>query len=295
MMESDALPPRLGPYAIVRRIGGGAMATVHEAIHVGLGKPVAIKVMQADLRADPRIAARFLREGRAAARVRHPNVVDVSDVGSHAGIPYLVMELLQGVDLGEHLGRKDRLSLDETLEIMLPVVCAVAAAHDVGVLHRDLKPTNIFLAKGRHGALRPTVVDFGVSAFMDRRGEDPLTRSGTVLGSLQYMSPEQTRGAKHADARSDQYSLGAVLYRCTTGRPPFVVEGAYHLIRAIGNDPLVPPSHAVPDLAPDFDRVLVRALARAPADRFDSVKELGRALLPFAAPGAAADWARELV
>ena len=292
---ASLMPARLGPYAIVRPLGHGGMASVYEGVHIGLGKRVAIKVLQPHLAANETTAARFVREGRAVARIHHPHVVEVFDVGLHEGVPYLVMELLEGVDLSEYLKCNAPLSLDETTELLLPIISAVAAAHEAGIVHRDLKPANVFLARGRHAKVDPKVVDFGISTFMDKDGNLELTQTHAMLGTIRYMSPEQTRGAKYADARSDQYALGLMVYLCVTGKPPFVAEGVYEMIHAIRNAPLVPPSQHNPKLPPDFDDVVMRAMSREPANRFPSVAELGRALLPFAGRRSSASWEREFV
>ena len=284
---------RLGPYAIIAPLGHGGMASVYEAVHIGLGKRVAIKVMRSQLAADETSAARFVREGRAVARVRHPHVVEVFDVGSHEGVPYLVMELLEGVDLAEYLKCNAPLPIGEAVDLMLPVLSAVSAAHEAGIVHRDLKPANVFLVQRRHGRPHPKVVDFGISTFMEKDGDLDLTQTQTMLGTVKYMSSEQTRGAKYADARSDQYSLGVMLYMCTTGQVPFTGEGVYEMIHAIRNAELVPPSKLNPALLPAFDGVVACALARAPADRYASVADFARALLMFAGRRSSASWERE--
>jgi serine/threonine-protein kinase len=295
-IASDPMrPARLGPYAIVRPLGHGGMASVYEAVHVGLGKRVAIKVMQPHLAAHETTSARFVREGRAVAKVRHAHVVDVFDVGAHEGVPYLVMELLEGTDLADYLKCHTRLGLAEAVDIMLPVCSAVAAAHEAGIVHRDLKPANIFLSRGVRGGVHPKVLDFGISTFMEKEGDLDLTHTQTMLGTVRYMSPEQTRGAKFADARSDQYSLGVMLYLCTTGQVPFSGEGVYETIHAIRNAPLLPPGVVNPALPRELDAVVARALSRDPNGRFPSVVELGRALLPFATRRSSAGWEREFV
>jgi len=258
------------------------MASVYEAVHVGLGKRVALKVLRPHLAVDETTIARFVREGRAVAKVRHPHVIDVFDVGAHDELPYLVMELLEGLDLSEYLKRNAPLTADETIGLILPVISAVAAAHDAGIVHRDLKPANIFLSAGRHGKVHPKVVDFGISTFTEKDGDLELTHTQTMLGTVRYMSPEQTRGAKYADARSDQYAVGVILYLCTTGVVPFEGEGVYEIIHAIRHGELQPPSVRAPALSPAFDAVVTRALAREPAARFDSVAELGRELMKLA-------------
>src|SRR5262252_5625324 len=153
----------LGKYQVVRLIGEGGMGVVYEAVHLAIGKKVAIKIMSADLAADPDARARFVREAQLTSRVRHPHAVDVTDIGSEAGKTFLVMELLEGEDLASFIQWRGRLPLEQAADIMLPVSAAVAAAHDEGIVHRDLKPHNIFLAQTRDGALAPKVVDFGIS------------------------------------------------------------------------------------------------------------------------------------
>src|SRR5262249_30187317 len=164
---------------------------------------------------------RFLREGEAASRIRHPHVVDVTDVGSDGNTSYLVMEFLEGEDLSGRLQRGGPLSPQEIADILLPVCAGVAAAHDEGVVHRALKPENISLARPRHGGIQPKVLDFGVSKVSGGHGSMALTGTAATFGTPYYMPPEQLRGARQADHRSDQYALGVVLYECLVGRRPF--------------------------------------------------------------------------
>src|SRR5690349_19777904 len=154
---------RLGSYRITGKLGEGGMGTVYSAEHVELGKRVAIKTLRGELAANVQVRARFVREGRAAASVRHPHVVDVHDVGVHGEIPYLVMELLQGRDLAAHVASAGRLGPQETADLILPVLTAMTEAHGAGIVHRDLKPENIFLQRGPGGTWVPKVLDFGIS------------------------------------------------------------------------------------------------------------------------------------
>jgi serine/threonine-protein kinase len=267
------------------------MAVVWEARHAALGKRVAIKVTRARAFDDDAVA-RFLREGRAVARIQHPHVIEIFDFGVHEGAPYLAMPLLEGVDLATYLRTKGPLPLEELVAILLPVISGVAAAHAADVVHRDLKPGNLFLASRRAGPPQPIVLDFGISKPADD-GPGDLTGSDVVLGTAHYMAPEQIRAAKRADARSDQYSLGVILYQCATGERPFEGEDSYALMHAVMNEPLVPPSELRPELPAAFDRVVLRALSRDPAERFASVHDLGCALLPFASPATREAWGAE--
>jgi len=273
---------RLGQYEIIREIGRGGMAVVYEAEHVGLKKRVAIKMLHSNSSGDSHAEARFVREGRAAARVRHLHVVEVFDVGIDDGAPFLVMELLEGQTLADLIRERGALPIDSVVQIFLPVISAVAAAHDVGLVHRDLKPSNVMLTLQNKTTLHPVVVDFGISKAAD--DDEALTHSGTVLGTVHYLAPEQARGAKFASPLSDQYSLGVMLYECVTGQRPFAGEGQYALLHAIVTAEARPVEALNPSLPPDFAALIRRAMRRSPELRFSSLRELGQALLAFASP-----------
>jgi eukaryotic-like serine/threonine-protein kinase len=282
-----------GRYEILRLIGCGGMAAVYEAMHADLKKRVAIKTLLPSVAKNPEARARFLREGEAASRIRHPNVVDVTDVGTDGTVPFLVMELLEGEDLGGLIEREAPLAVERTIDLLLPALAAVAAGHAAGVIHRDLKPPNIFLAKGFRGEITPKVLDFGVSKLM---GSDnvALTRTAAVFGTPAYMSPEQALGAKQVDAQCDQYAFALVVYECLTGKRAHDGDNSYAVLRSIGDGRFDPPRHHRPDLPEAIERILLRALALDPGHRFPSLSAFGVALLAFASPRSQALWADTL-
>ncbi|HKO94362.1 MAG TPA: serine/threonine-protein kinase, partial [Polyangiaceae bacterium] len=283
----------LGRYSVGRLLGQGGMGVVYEATHRELGRRVAIKTMRESYAASSESRQRFLREGKAAAQIQHANVADVFDVAIEEGCPYLVMEYLEGEDLACLVAREAPLSIERTSDIVMPVVAALAAAHDRGIVHRDLKPQNIFLARERTGVV-PKVLDFGISKLAEAEPTATLTGTGAVLGTPHYMSPEQARGGEVVDARSDQYSLGVVLYQCVTGRRPLQGVPLYSLIQRTVHGDFPPPRQVLPALPSAFEEVILRAMARDPERRFPSTRALGQALLPFVSEGLRAAYAAEL-
>jgi len=294
--EPDVLTPgkTFGRYTILRRIGAGGMGSVYEAQHVDLKKRVAIKALAPSMTEHPEARARFIREGEASARIRHQHVVDVYDVGFEEGIAFLVMELLEGEDLNSRLRREKPLAFDKLADIMLATCSAVHAAHAQGVIHRDLKPANIFLSKAPGGEVHPKVLDFGISKILADPLSDGLTAgltsTGAVLGTPFYMSPEQAHGGTPLDARSDQYSLGVILYQCATGQRPFDAPSMYQVLHKIVQGSFDPPSKLRPEIPPDFERAILKAMARDPGDRYSSVMALGAALLPLASQRSRIIW-----
>lgn len=280
----------LGNHALVRRIGVGGMAEVFEAEHSVLRTRVAIKRLHGRASARREAVARFLREGRAAAVIRHPHVVQILDVGAHDGAPYLVMEFLEGVDLESHLAARGALAAEEAIDLLLPVLSAVQAAHAEGVLHRDLKPSNVVLARGRGSRVRPVVVDFGVARATRDLVEGPLTADEALLGTPAYLAPELCQGASAASAASDQYALGVMLYQCLAGRRPFDAPSLPRLFAAIERSEYAPLNTIRDDIPSALEEALDRAIARASADRHADVAAFARALLPFASAEGRARW-----
>jgi eukaryotic-like serine/threonine-protein kinase len=271
---------QFGAYVIGSCIGQGGMARIYRAEHRVLRKPVALKVMESVLLERPDGRPRFLREGQAAAAVKHPNVVDITDVGVWHGRPYLVMELLEGEDLEQHLHRHRPLSEQDVARIMIPVVAGLVTAHAAGVVHRDLKPSNIFLSIGPDGETVPKLLDFGISKLSNGlRTLDPAsTPIGELMGSPMYMSPEAVRGARDLTPQSDQYSLGVILYECVTGRPPFYGDSLLSVLEAVAHGKYESPRRFRPDLSTVLEVAISRAMSTDPNDRFPSMRELGRAL-----------------
>jgi serine/threonine protein kinase len=284
---------RLGAYEVVRLIGHGATASVFEGDHVALGKKVAIKVLHEHLAHDGVVRNRFLREGRIAARLRHPNVVEALDVGLDGEVPYLVMELLFGVDLSALLAEQRVLPLERALAIVLPIASGLAAVHAAGIVHRDLKPANIFLARDARDVVTPKLLDFGLSKAKAPAGTSSLPVNTAVAGTVLYMAPEQTQGVKKATIASDQYSLAAILYEAITGRPPFPPEDVHALMERIRTGSIRPPRELVPTLPPAIDAIVLRALSRDPEARFPSIVAFASALLPFAGPTTVAEVGRD--
>lgn len=295
-----------GKYRLERLLRKGGMGSVWVATHLGLDTPVAIKFMTATMLAPTEIgetagdratmrASRFEREARSAAQIRMANVVQVLDYGIDGLLPYIVMELLEGEDLGARLARERRLSLQAIVQILTPAARALQRAHDAGLVHRDLKPENIFLAR-EGDEMIPKILDFGVAKAMsgDRmqiRDSSPgaasagPTLEGTVVGSPYYMSPEQALGRTDIDHRSDLWALGVIVFRALTGKRPFNSDVLLEAVLEICAAPIPSATSIAPDLPPEVDRFFERALAREPSERFQSVKELVGALVALEAAG----------
>jgi serine/threonine-protein kinase len=281
--EEARLPAgtRLGKYEILRLLGAGGMGAVYEAAHVEIGKHVAIKVLGPAVAAIPGARARFLREAQLTTRVRHPNIVDVTDMGNENGQTYLVMELLRGEDLARRLSRTGPLSTREIADIMLPVCAAVVAAHQAGITHRDLKPQNIFLAVSQN-SVQPKVLDFGISKGTDTGSAGTLTGTGAMIGTPFYLAPEQILDNRSAGPASDQYALGVILYETLTGHRPFDAENLFVVLQAIVAGSPRRPRERRPEISVEMEEVVVRAMHLNPRMRFQTTEELGRALLRFA-------------
>jgi eukaryotic-like serine/threonine-protein kinase len=263
-----------GRYELQDLLGRGGMAEVRRAVDTRLGRPVAVKRLRADLATDPTFQARFRREAQSAAGLNHPNIVAVYDTGEETdpqtgvSIPYIVMELVEGPTLRDILRDGRKILPERALELASGVLDALSYSHRAGIIHRDIKPANVMLTQ--NGTVK--VMDFGIArAVADTSATMPQTAA--VIGTAQYLSPEQARG-ETVDARSDIYSAGCLLYELLVGRPPFVGESpvsvAYQHVREMP----VPPSQLDPVITPDIDAVTLKSLAKDPADRYQSAREM---------------------
>jgi tRNA A-37 threonylcarbamoyl transferase component Bud32/Flp pilus assembly protein TadD len=261
----------VGPYRIITQLGSGGMATVYKAYHAGLDRYVAIKVMHQALKEDPNFLARFQREARIVAKLEHPHIVPVYDFNEHDGQPYLVMRFVEGETLKGCL-RADKLTFPQVIDIMRPVCQALAYAHDQGVLHRDIKPSNVLITPQGDVFL----TDFGL-AKIAQTGESTLSQD-MMVGTPQYISPEQAQGRPDLDVRTDIYSLGVVLYELLVGRVPFQADTPYAVVHDHIFSPLPMPRSLNPALPEPFERVLLKALAKERDDRYLAVNDLLDAL-----------------
>jgi serine/threonine protein kinase len=280
-----------GKYRIEEELGTGGMGAVFRATHMISDKPVALKWMLRPT-SDERALQRFTREARAAGRIDHPNVVDVYDIGHDGDASYLVMELLHGESLRKRLAN-ELLAPSEVVDLLLPAMRGVAAAHREGVIHRDLKPDNIFLCRGRDGEPRPAkVLDFGISTITspDLTNQTALTTEGTLLGTPSYMAPEQLEGATTADVRTDIYAFGVILYEALTGRVPFKSDSYLGLALAIAKGQPPKPRELRAQIPVELERVVLHAMHKDPNKRPQTIDAFIQALLPLASsPNAISD------
>jgi hypothetical protein len=267
-------------YRIQERIGVGGMGAVYEAVHTRLpARKFAIKVMHHELAHKGDLAVRFRREAEVAVLAAHPNVLEVVDIDETSdGVPFIVSELLSGKDLGHHLDAVGRLALEPTVHIARQLCAALQAAHKVGVVHRDLKPDNVFLVGVSEENTRPTVklLDFGIARITDASTAN-RTRTGIVMGTPAYMAPEQARGER-VDHRCDVYAVGAILYRCLTGRPVYDDTDSAATLNAVLTREPDRPRKVLPGLPERVELVIERAIARDPSERFQDMLELDAAL-----------------
>jgi serine/threonine-protein kinase len=266
----------LGKYELEQKLGEGGMGSVWAAYHVQLDAHVAIKLIRAETNRED-MGPRLLQEARAAAKLGHPAIVRVFDVGTtEAGDPFIVMELLEGESLHFRLKRAGRLSATEAVRLLLPIADALRAAHAKGIVHRDIKPDNVFLS-AHDGGVQPKLVDFGIAKLDQRDPDSHLTQKGVILGSPDYMAPEQARGEETIDHRADIWSFCVLLYEVVSGEPPFCGNNYNALLRAIVETE-APPLTAKHAADAELSTLVQTGMAKAPADRWPSMQALGEAL-----------------
>ncbi len=271
-----------GRYEIVRVLGVGGTGAVFEARHVTLGRVVAVKLLLPELAANPIVPQRFLQEARTANEVRHKNIVEVIDFGAdEGGRLYMVMEFLHGESLSDLLHREAPLSPGRIIRILEPIMAALGAAHARGIVHRDVKPQNIFLqhTEGDEEPV-PKLIDFGIAKRIVGDNAQ-LTSTGMILGTPAYMAPEQARADRTVSSAADQYALGVILYQALTGRIPYVADSFPALLIQIVSQPPIDIAQVRPDLDAGLCAVVMRMLAREPSHRYASFHDLRAALRPW--------------
>jgi serine/threonine-protein kinase len=287
-MEKDVQVGQLiaGKYRIEQTLGRGGMGVVMAALHEQLNQRVALKFLTDNAYQQPEAVARFVREARAAVQIQSEHVARVMDVGTlDSGAPYMVMEYLRGRDLKEVSSRRGPLPVSEAVDYVLQACDAVAEAHSLGIVHRDLKPSNLFLTERPDGSPLVKVLDFGISKALhagERGSQMQMTASAAIMGSPQYMSPEQIRSSKNVDARADVWALGTILHELLTGSPAYVADTVPGLLAMIVADPPPPLSAARADAPGELEAIILRCLEKDRERRYPSVAALARALERFA-------------
>src|SRR5438552_522826 len=267
---------RLGKYEIVVHLASGGMGAVYKAVDVDLGREIALKILSPELVGKPGLVERFQREARHIAKLRHPNIVKIYEFGEVSGTYFLALEFVDGVDLYDYIARKGQLELEESLILLTQAARALDHLHQQNMVHRDVKPSNFLVAR-ENGQLVVKLIDLGLARVVDESAFR-VTRDGSTVGTIDYMSPEQARDSGSADIRSDIYSLGCTAYHMLTGHPPFPDGGlTERLYKHLAVDP--------PDIrrlnsrvSAELARVLLRMLAKGPADRYQTPDELLRDL-----------------
>jgi hypothetical protein len=282
---------QLGQYRLLKPLGAGAMGQVYLAEHRMLKRPCAIKLIHPEQTGDPRVLARFEREVRMTARLSHWNTVEIFDYGcTNDGTFFYVMEYLPGLSLAELLDRHGPLPAERVVHLLRQTCQALREAHQIGLIHRDIKPGNIFAAErgGHYDVVK--LLDFGLVKPVGEQPSARLSQDGGISGTPLFMSPEQARGEGDLDARSDIYSLGAVAYALVTGRPPFDGSSPMDVIIGHVRDEVVWPSQHQPDVPADLECVILRCLAKSPEDRFQDVDSLEQALAECASADQWTQW-----
>jgi serine/threonine-protein kinase len=278
-----------GKFRIERALASGASGDVYEAVHLGLGSPVAVKVLRPGFPETEHVRRkRFVREARVAARIQSDHVVRVFDiVAPDEGLIYIVMELLQGETLADRIRRVGAMAPAEAVGYMLQAAKPLAQMHDEGIIHRDVKPSNVFLARDAEGNERIKLLDFGIAAFQQpvarARGDSAITFTDAMIGTPRYMAPEQVRDSKQVDARADVWALGVTLYELLAGAPAFDGQTVLAVLNQIEHQEPRPLGERQPGIAPELARAVHRSLAKDPALRPPDARAFAAALAPFSA------------
>lgn len=282
-----------GQFEVLERIGTGGMGSVYKASEPAMQRMVAIKILHPKLAGRKDLTSRFRREARAMSQLTHANTVKVFGYGEleEDGSLYIVMELLEGKNLNQTVRKEGPISQQRAITVLMQVCGALQEAHDLGIVHRDLKPENIFLSRRDGASEVPKVLDFGLAKVTEQQmqpGSVILTQEGMVFGTPEFMSPEQAQG-KTLDARSDIYSLAAILYEVLTGKLPFSAQAPMEYIQKHVSEPIIPLNDRVPErkFPQALGEVVAKALAKKPEDRYQTAADFAEALRPFGGPGAA--------
>ena len=272
-----------GKYELLKLLGEGGMGAVYEARNVEIRNHVAMKLLHGPMANNPELRQRFIREAIAAAEIGHENIINVFDKGvdQATGAIYLVMELLKGETLGEKIKNEGPLLVSDTVDIMLQVLSALKAAHGKGIIHRDVKPENIFLTKiaGRKNFVK--ILDFGIAKMKEPMDGQALTSTGTVMGTAHYMAPEQIASSHNIDARVDVYSCGVIFYEALTGKLPFDAPSVHGVIYKIMNENAPDPRNVNSNLGEDVARILTKAIKRDARERYGTPGEFAAAIEPL--------------
>lgn len=271
-----------GKYRVVRLIGDGGMGSVYEAHHELLGSAVALKFLHTDLAEEFSLKERFLQEAHVSATIQNPHIVRVLDVDVTEGVPFLVMDLLQGQSLQRKLSTEGRFGVDQALGYVQQILTGLQAAHDRNIVHRDLKPDNVFITKGHNGEELLKILDFGIAKVKQAAGQKGnLTQPGAVMGTPEYMAPEQAYSADQVDARSDVYSVGVMLFEMLSGKRPAEGETPQDIAQQVLFGKALRLDQLVPELPAGLVRVVHTAIEPRPEDRWADARALRDALLPF--------------
>ena len=271
---TDLIGRRLGKYQIVERMAQGGMAEVFRAFQPGVERQVVVKVLHWHLAGRPDSVARFQREARVIGSLHHPHIVRIIDIDTQDGLYFMVMDYIEGGTLGDYVKEHQILAVAEALHIGVQLAHALADAHTQGIIHRDIKPSNVMFAD--HTCTHVLLADFGLARLCED-DDSELTMAGAMIGTPAYMSPEALRG-EVCDGRADVYGLGVVLYQLLTGTTPYVANTPYSMMAKQANEPLPSPRTLNPALSVAMEELLLRALAKEPAMRFQSAAEFADAM-----------------